>query len=97
MLRLGQSQPVLKVVDDQRARPTASGDVAAFLLSQAPRLARDCRLMRRSGGCFRFANAGTITRYEMAKAIFAMAWPDRPPPWSSPCPQAPSRRPRAVD
>jgi dTDP-4-dehydrorhamnose reductase len=95
MLRLGQSQPVLKVVDDQRARPTASGDVAAFLLSQAPRLA-GLPADAPEWGVLHFANAGTTTRYEMAKAIFAMAWPDRPPPVVEPVPTSafptPARR-----
>ena len=95
MLRLGETQPVLKVVDDQRARPTASGDVAAFLLDQAPRLAA-LPAGAPQWGLLHFANAGVTTRYEMAKAIFATAWPDRPAPAIEPVPTSafptPARR-----
>jgi len=95
MLRLGQTQPVLKIVDDQRGRPTAAGDVAAFILSQAERLAR-----APSGGPewgrLHVVNAGVATRVEMAQAIFALAWPDRPPPAIEPVPTSafptPARR-----
>lgn len=85
MLRLGATQPVLRVVDDQRARPTASGDVAAFLLSQAGRLARAPRGAA-DWGLLHLVNSGVATRYEMAQAIFAMAWPDREPPKIEPVP-----------
>lgn len=95
MLRLGQTQPVLKVVADQRARPTASGDVAAFVLSQAPRLA-GLPAGAAEWGLLHFANAGVATRFEMAEAIFAAAWPDRPPPAMEPVPTSafptPARR-----
>ena len=85
MLRLGKTQPVLKVVDDQRARPTASGDVAAFLLSQAGRLARAPKGAA-DWGLLHLVNAGEASRYEMAQAIFALAWPDRAPPKMEPVP-----------
>ncbi|MDP3660507.1 dTDP-4-dehydrorhamnose reductase [Phenylobacterium sp.] len=79
MLRLAQSQPRLRVVADQRARPTASGDLAAFILDQAPRLAA-APAGAKEWGLLHFTNAGVTTRHEMAQAIFALAWPDRPPP-----------------
>jgi dTDP-4-dehydrorhamnose reductase len=85
MLRLGATQPVLRVVDDQRARPTASGDVVAFLLSQAGRLARAPRGAA-DWGLLHLVNSGEASRYEMAHAIFAMAWPDREPPKIEPVP-----------
>ena len=85
MLRLGATQPVLRVVDDQRARPTASGDVAAFLLSQAARLARAPRGAD-EWGLLHLVNSGTASRYEMAHAIFALAWPHREPPKIEPVP-----------
>jgi dTDP-4-dehydrorhamnose reductase len=85
MLRLGATQPVLRVVDDQRARPTASGDVAAFLLSQAGRLARAPRGAD-EWGLLHLVNSGEASRYEMAHAIFALAWPDREPPKIEPVP-----------
>lgn len=79
MLRLAASQPVLKVVDDQRARPTASADVAAFILAQAPRLAA-APAGAPEWGLLHFANQGVATRLEMAHAIFDLAWPGRPAP-----------------
>ncbi|WP_374573908.1 dTDP-4-dehydrorhamnose reductase [Phenylobacterium sp.] len=85
MLRLAETQPVLKVVADQHARPTASGDIAAFLIAQAPRLAA-LPAGAPEWGLLHFANAGAATRFEMAEAIFATAWPDRPPPAMEPVP-----------
>jgi dTDP-4-dehydrorhamnose reductase len=85
MLRLGETQPVLKVVDDQRARPTASGDVAAFILSQAGRLAR-AQKGAADWGVLHLVNAGEASRYDMAQTIFALAWPDRAPPKMEPVP-----------
>ena len=85
MLRLGQTQPVLKVVDDQRARPTASGDVAAFILSQAGRLAQAPKGAA-DWGLLHLVNAGEASRYDMAQTIFALAWPDRAPPKMEPVP-----------
>lgn len=85
MLRLGETQPVLKVVADQRARPTASGDVAAFILSQAPRLARAPKGAA-DWGVLHLVNSGEASRYDMAEAIFRLAWPDRPPPKMEPVP-----------
>lgn len=78
MLRLAKTQPVLKVVADQRARPTASGDLAAFILSQADRLAK-APAGAREWGLLHVVNEGAATRYEMAQAIFAIASPGDPP------------------
>lgn len=77
MLRLGPTTPALKVVDDQRGRPTASGDVARFILDQAQRLAA-LPAGAPEWGLTHFANEGVVTRYEMAQAIFAL-WPDCAP------------------
>jgi dTDP-4-dehydrorhamnose reductase len=85
MLRLGKTQPVLKVVDDQRARPTASGDVAAFILSQTARLARAPKGAA-DWGLLHLVNDGEASRYGMAQTIFALAWPDRAPPNMEPVP-----------
>jgi dTDP-4-dehydrorhamnose reductase len=85
MLRLAKTQATLKVVDDQRARPTAAGDVAAFILSQAARLAR-APAGAPEWGRLHVVNSGCATRVEMARAIFALAWPDRPPPAIEPVP-----------
>jgi dTDP-4-dehydrorhamnose reductase len=95
MLRLGKTQPVLKIVDDQRGKPTFAGDVAAFILSQAARLAR-APVGAPEWGRLHVVNDGVCTRVEMAKAIFALAWPDRPPPAIEPVPTSafptPARR-----
>jgi dTDP-4-dehydrorhamnose reductase len=95
MLRLGRTQSVLKVVDDQRGRPTAAGDVAAFVLSQADRLVR-APAGAPEWGRLHVVNQGVATRVEMAREIFAQAWPDRPPPAIEPVPTSafptPARR-----
>lgn len=70
MLRLGASHPALKVVDDQRARPTASADVARFVLSQAGTLAA-LRSGSQEWGLLHYANEGAASRYDMAQEIFA--------------------------
>ena len=85
MLRLAQSNPTLKVVEDQRARPTAAGDVAAFILSQADRLAA-APAGAEEWGRLHVVNEGAATRVEMAREIFALAWPDRPAPVIEPVP-----------
>lgn len=85
MLRLGQTQPVLKVVADQRARPTASGDVAEFILDQAPRLAA-LSADAPEWGLLHLVNAGVATRCDMAREIFRLAWTDRPAPVIEPVP-----------
>lgn len=95
MLRLAQTQPVLKVVADQRAKPTASGDVAEVLLALAGRLSA-LPAGAPEWGLLHVANEGATTRYDMAKAIFAAAWPDRPAPAMEPVPTSafptPARR-----
>jgi dTDP-4-dehydrorhamnose reductase len=72
MLRLARTQPVLKVVEDQRARPTASGDVAAFLLSQAGRLSK-APAGAPEWGVLHLVNPEPATRLEMARALFEFA------------------------
>ncbi len=85
MLRLAQTNPTLKVVDDQRARPTAAGDVADFILGHAARFAA-APAGAPEWGRLHFANAGVTSRVEMAAAIFQLAWPDRPAPEIEPVP-----------
>ena len=95
MLRLGETQPALKIVSDQRARPTASGDVAGFILSQVERLAR-APAGAPEWGLLHVANQDVATRCEMAQAIFELAWPDREAPVIEPVPTSafptPARR-----
>lgn len=67
-----KGRPSIQVVADQRARPTASADLARFLLAAAPRW-----VQAEAGdpvwGLLHFANAGAATRLEMAQAIFEIA------------------------
>lgn len=64
-------RPELRVVDDQRGRPTAAGDLAEFLLTAGARLLsrRDPALV----GIVHFAGEGAVTWRAFAEAIFAMA------------------------
>nr|QQZ50824.1 dTDP-4-dehydrorhamnose reductase [Phenylobacterium glaciei] len=95
MLKLADTQPLLKIVDDQRARPTASGDVAGFMLSQAQRLSR-LPAGAPEWGLLHLVNAGVATRFQMAQAIFELARPDQPLPTMAPSPPAPSPPRRGV-
>jgi dTDP-4-dehydrorhamnose reductase len=72
MLKLARTQPVVKVVDDQRGRPTASGDVAAFVLAQAERLAK-APAGAPEWGRLHLVNPTAATRFEMAQALFEFA------------------------
>lgn len=69
-------RPELRVVDDQRGRPTAAGDLADFLLTAGARLlASDDPDLT---GIVHFANQGAVTWRGFAEAIFAMAGGARP-------------------
>ena len=72
MLKLAKTQPAVKVVDDQRARPTASGDVAEFLLRQADRLSKAPAGAVEWGPCT-LVSPTPATRFEMARALFELA------------------------
>lgn len=78
MLRLARTQAVLKVVDDQRGRATASGDVAGFLIAQAERLAK-APAGAPEWGLLHLVGPRPATRLEMAKALFELAGVDAPP------------------
>ncbi|HYD45039.1 MAG TPA: dTDP-4-dehydrorhamnose reductase [Phenylobacterium sp.] len=67
-----KGRPQVQVVADQHARPTASADLARFLLAAAPRWV-DAREGDEAWGVTHFANAGAATRLEMARAIFGIA------------------------
>ncbi|HEY8573744.1 dTDP-4-dehydrorhamnose reductase [Phenylobacterium sp.] len=79
MLRLGRAGQPLRVVDDQRGRPTAAGDLARFVLSQAERLAKG-----KAGdpcyGLFHFANAGEVSWRGFAEEILRQAMGASAPP-----------------
>jgi dTDP-4-dehydrorhamnose reductase len=59
----------IQVVADQHARPTASADLARFLLAAAPRWV-EAEKGAEEWGVTHFANAGGATRLDMARAIF---------------------------
>ena len=69
MLRLGAEQPVLRVVADQRGRPTAAGDLAAAVIASTEALVED----RRVSGTYHIANSEPATRHGFAMAIFEAA------------------------
>jgi dTDP-4-dehydrorhamnose reductase len=67
MLRLGQTQPVVRVVDDQRCSPSHVGDIAAairFLLDVETSAAY---------GTYHIAGRQEATWYELAREIFQRA------------------------
>jgi dTDP-4-dehydrorhamnose reductase len=69
MLRLGAERPLLRVVADQRGRPTAAADIAAELIVI-------CRSIERGGadwGTFHFAGSGNVSWHGFAEAIFDLA------------------------
>ena len=72
MLRAAGEGRELKVVDDQFGRPTAAGDLACLILSQAARLAA-----AKAGdpvfGVHHFANAGEVSWKGFADGIFEIA------------------------
>lgn len=78
MLRLARTQPALKIVEDQRGRATASGDVAAFILAQAERLSK-APAGAAEWGLLHLVGPTGANRVEMAKALFDLAGVDAPP------------------
>lgn len=78
MLRVAAAGTPISVVDDQYGRPTSAADLAAFVLSQAGRLAAG-----KPGdpiyGVHHFANAGETTWRGFAQGVFAEALGDRAP------------------
>ena len=72
MLRLAAAGTPLTVVDDQLGRPTAAGDLARFILSQAGRLAA-AKAGDPAFGTVHFANAGEVSWRGFANAILAEA------------------------
>lgn len=78
MLRVAAAGNPLKVVDDQRGRPTSAADLAGFILTQAPRLAA-AQAGDPAFGVVHFANSGEVTWRGFAQAIFAEALGDKAP------------------
>ena len=71
MLRLAQSQPSLRVVDDQIGCPTSAHDLAAALLDISSELLGGGR--RHLAGIYHLSGTGQTTWYGLAAEIFASA------------------------
>jgi dTDP-4-dehydrorhamnose reductase len=69
MLRLSETQPVVRVVDDQRGTPTSAADLADAILVIAERL-RSAH-GRDDAGIYHLAGEGETSWYGFAAAIFA--------------------------
>ncbi len=67
MLRVGATNPELRVVDDQRGSPTAAGDLAQALMAITIRLVGDADAPT---GTFHFSNAGETSWAGFASEIF---------------------------
>jgi dTDP-4-dehydrorhamnose reductase len=76
MLRVGATNPVVRVVDDQHGCPTGADDIAATLQTLTLRLLDDPAAPT---GVFHFVNAGEATWCGLARAIFAAAAADGGP------------------
>lgn len=70
MLRLAETRPELRVVDDQHGCPTSATDIAQTLLAITQRLVNDPQA---SVGTYHFVNAGEATWCGFARAIFEIA------------------------
>ncbi|KQX22733.1 MULTISPECIES: dTDP-4-dehydrorhamnose reductase [unclassified Sphingomonas] len=70
MLRVGATNPVLRVVDDQRGCPTSAADIASALRAIALRLIDDPAAPL---GTYHFVNAGEASWCELAREIFALS------------------------
>lgn len=71
MLRLAETRPEVRVVDDQRGCPTSAADIAATLLKITGRMIADPPSA--PTGTYHFVNGGEATWCELARAVFAMA------------------------
>lgn len=69
MQRLSETQPVVRIVDDQRGTPTSAADLAAGILAIVERL----RSVKDSddGGIYHLAGEGETSWHGFAAAIFA--------------------------
>jgi dTDP-4-dehydrorhamnose reductase len=70
MLRVGATNPTLRVVDDQHGSPTSATDLAAALARITMRLVED---VTAPTGTYHFSNAGAVTWAGFAREIFAQS------------------------
>ncbi|HEX2721949.1 MAG TPA: sugar nucleotide-binding protein, partial [Gemmatimonadaceae bacterium] len=91
MLRLSDEGRELRVVNDQHGSPTAAADLAAALLIAGASV----RARPALAGTHHFSNAGLVTWFEFATAIFEIRGGDSPrlTPISTSDYPAPARRP----
>ncbi len=71
MLRLGREREMIRVVDDQYGCPTYSPDLAEAIATMSQRIRQDKATV--PWGTYHFCNAGQITWYDFATAIFKEA------------------------
>jgi dTDP-4-dehydrorhamnose reductase len=70
MLRVGATNPTLRVVDDQHGSPTSATDLAAALAKITMRLVEDDTAPT---GTYHFSNAGAVTWAGFAREIFTQS------------------------
>jgi dTDP-4-dehydrorhamnose reductase len=70
MLRVGATNPTLRVVEDQRGSPTSATDLAAALATITMRLVEDPSAPTST---YHFSNAGAVTWAGFAREIFAQS------------------------
>lgn len=70
MLRVGATNPTLRVVEDQHGTPTSAADLADALMQIALQLVEDADAPT---GTFHFSNAGPTTWAGFAREIFAQS------------------------
>jgi dTDP-4-dehydrorhamnose reductase len=70
MLRVGATNPQIRVVDDQVGCPTSASDIADALKTIVLRMIEDDRS---PVGIFHFVNAGQASWYGLAREIFALS------------------------
>ena len=71
MLRLGESQDEVRVVNDQRGCPTSADDIAQALLTIAQRMTATARPFK--SGTWHFVNGGEASWFDLAHFTFARA------------------------
>ena len=70
MLRLAETRPELRVVDDQHGCPTSATDIALALLTITQRMIADPDA---PSGTYHFVNSGEATWCDLARTIFEVA------------------------
>jgi dTDP-4-dehydrorhamnose reductase len=69
MLRLAETHPSVRIVNDQRGTPTSASDLAAAVLEIVRQLRTDS--LEEKSGIYHLAGRGETTWHHFARAIFA--------------------------